>query len=80
MYLFICFAYLYIVLLSILRIVCLLGFLHVIRFRNVCCVCFSVLCFRYVYCVLDICFMVQMNVLCFIYVYCDVKHVNLCFR
>ena len=41
-----------------LHIVCLLGFLHVICFGNVCCVCFSVLCFRYVYCVLDIYFMV----------------------
>ena len=46
MYLFICFAYLYIVLLSILRIVCLLGFLHVIRFGM--CVVFVL-----VYCVLD---------------------------
>ena len=50
-----------------------------------CCVCFSVLCFRYVYCVLEICFMVKINVLCFIYVYCDVNYMIyvihvLCFR
>ena len=41
-----CFAYLCIVFLSILPIVCLLGFLHV---ENVSCVCFSVLCFRHMF-------------------------------
>ena len=53
-----CFAYLCIVFLFILPIVCLLGFLHVIHFENVCCVCFSVLCFRYVHCVSDMYFVV----------------------
>ena len=67
--------YLDIVFLPIFCTVCVLGFRHAQCFVNLCCVLTFIVFSIYVYCDLDMCFMIQINVLCFICVYCALKYV-----